>query len=255
MGDEHKQYVFLTLFVVNMRIPAGIMAKAIEAFIRTAGGSGNCRFTGRLDKGRPVFRVAERFLPHASHFTFKNLDWDTLITKPFVRLHDGGWRGSRQFERRHDVVKAAILDTPFGSFRYRLVGDNSTSYATVAASKPFKAACKVKVNTAKSHHQSNAIAKSMEENSRVIKRATLFQAFKVKASRLRRLTVLTLHSHLSLLRKPHYASQEGHYAKQTETGTLCVDPTWELNIKKGSAAKVCLKCYGTGHSTFSCRRE
>ena len=49
-----------------------MVAKAIEAFIRTEGGDMNCRFTGHVANSNTeglFFRVAKRFLSFARHFT------------------------------------------------------------------------------------------------------------------------------------------------------------------------------------------
>ena len=122
--------------MVNMRIHSGMMAKAIEAFIWTVGGDMNCRVTGRVVRGRLIFRVAKRFLPYARHFSYKNLDWDIKIIKRFELFSSGNLRGSRQDgRRRHDTENvAAILNGACGSFRYRSVYDHSPSYANIAAS-------------------------------------------------------------------------------------------------------------------------
>ena len=77
MCANYEQYVLLSLFIINMRIPSGMVAKAIEAFIRTVGGDMNCRFTGHVANPKTeglFFRVAKRFLSYARHFSYKILD-------------------------------------------------------------------------------------------------------------------------------------------------------------------------------------
>ena len=79
---NYEQYVVLSVFIVNMRIPSGMVAKSIEVFVPNVGGDTNCRFTGHETNPNPeglFLRVAKRFLSYARHFSLKNLDWDTKI--------------------------------------------------------------------------------------------------------------------------------------------------------------------------------
>ena len=98
------------------------MAKAMESFtgfcIRTAGGTVNCLFNGRVVRGMLFFRVAKRFLSYARHCSYKNLDWDTNFIKKVELFNDGNSRGSRQdgHRRRDTDMVAATLDGSCGSF-------------------------------------------------------------------------------------------------------------------------------------------
>ena len=69
---DYEQYVVLSVFVVNMRVPSGMFAKANEAFVPNKGGDMNYRFTGHETNPNPeglFLRLAKRFLSYARHFS------------------------------------------------------------------------------------------------------------------------------------------------------------------------------------------
>ena len=66
---NYEQYV---VFIVNMRIPSVMAAKAIGVFVPNVGGDTNYRFTGHETNPNPeglFLRVVKRFLSYARHFS------------------------------------------------------------------------------------------------------------------------------------------------------------------------------------------
>lgn len=221
-------WILITLYLVQGCMTPCLLNKVVPSFIKHVG-MNQCRFTGQVKKGRPMFRIKRYALAKALHFQFGTKDWEVLCHSKFSEVP----RKMTGKRKNNAAVKKGTLIEKFGTFKYRSLETKPMTYLTPVNRRRAK-----KGNTSPITTMLSPIR--VPVNQMAPKMTIMQKFFRAVISTYQKCKAL----------KPKRCNR-GKARKEAGRGRT-LDSKWELQIDS-HRFKGCLKCDSPDHSTFRCK--